>query len=114
MINQSDLQQFYGTEQHYRYLNILITDGVKYLADQGQCHWLLGIMASFQNQLKRNGRLYEFCLWQVEREKDGAIITARGDTNEPAFLEQHLDYAEFPFNIKLYQCGKVVMLPSEY
>ena len=57
MITQSDLQQFYGTEQHYRYLNILITDGVKYLADQGQCHWLLGIMASFQNQLKRNGRL---------------------------------------------------------
>ncbi|WP_371257781.1 DUF6876 family protein [Synechococcus sp. PCC 7502] len=33
MITQSDLQQFYGTEQHYRYLNILITDGVKYLAD---------------------------------------------------------------------------------
>jgi hypothetical protein len=54
-------------------------------------------------------RLYEFCLWQAERKGNGAIISARGDEGEPALVEQHLDYAELPFNIKLYQCEKVVM-----
>jgi len=115
MITASELDRFSGTEQYHRYLcGILLTDGVKYLADAGECHWLLGIIASFYPQIRSNVRLSEFCLWQAEKKGDGAIISAKEDTGEPAFVEQHLDYAELPFDIKLYQCGKVVMLRSEY
>jgi hypothetical protein len=115
MLTQSELSQFTGTENHYKHpLGILYTDGVKYLAKEAGCYWLLDIIASYYPQIRNNVRLSEFCLWQAEVKDDGAVISAKEDTGDPSFLEQHIDYAELPFNIKLYQCGKVVMLPSEY
>jgi len=115
MLTQSELSQFTGSEHHYKHpLGILFTDGVKYLAEEGGCYWLLDIIASYHPQIRNNVRLSEFCLWQAEVKGDGAVISAKEDTGDPSFLEQHIDYADLPFNIKLYQCGKVVMLPSEY
>ncbi|MCA1991143.1 MAG: hypothetical protein LDL41_03725 [Coleofasciculus sp. S288] len=43
-LNQSDLAQFIGTTTYYQhrpFSNFYYTDGVKYVAEQGQAYWLL-------------------------------------------------------------------------
>ena len=41
---EQELGNFTGTEYHYRIRpNLLGTDGVKYLAEQAECFWLLDL-----------------------------------------------------------------------
>jgi hypothetical protein len=47
-ITESDLAQFIGTENYYRYLGINLTDGVKFLADEAGAYWLVDIVSIAQ------------------------------------------------------------------
>ncbi|WP_235130095.1 DUF6876 family protein [Chryseobacterium indicum] len=45
--------QFTGTEHYYSYiLGIVLTDGVKSVADEEQCYWFLDCIASYQTSQK--------------------------------------------------------------
>jgi len=37
VLQESDLSQFSGTEQWHKHMGLLLTDGMKYLADNGEC-----------------------------------------------------------------------------
>ncbi|NQE36740.1 hypothetical protein E5S67_04505 [Microcoleus sp. IPMA8] len=59
-----NLQHFCGSEQYYRhFLGLCYTDGVKYLAENAQCFWLLDAIGSHQPRANRIHRLTEFQLW---------------------------------------------------
>jgi hypothetical protein len=119
MITQADLAQFTGTTQWYKHWlkRFVYTDGVKYLADEGQAYWLIDAIASHQTkQLLSDPMLKEFQIWtlKVNLEDRTAKLICERDTDD-VVLTQEIDYTDFPLaEIKLYLAEGVLMLTSEY
>jgi len=114
MLKEESLVQFTGTEKYYSYFTLKLTDGVKYLAEEGKCFWLLDIIASYQPKYHQ----VPFQLWELEVKEDkSATVYMREDSDSgyPFLVKQFIPYTDFPLNsIKLYVIDKVVLLPSEY
>jgi hypothetical protein len=119
-----NLNQFSGTENYHRvsilHGKMVITDGVKYLADEAGCYWLLDIVASVQH-LPRMQR-EEFQVWELKKLDDPTLSKAQvvcTDGNERKLYKQDIPFTDFPFDaishpVKLFLQNNVVMLPSEY
>lgn len=60
-------RNFIGTENYYLHATgkLVYTDGVKWLAETGQCYWLIDVVASYQPEIARNDRVYEFQAWRL-------------------------------------------------
>lgn len=115
MLKEENLMQFTGTEKYYSYFNLKLTDGVKYLADKGECWWLLDVILSYQPEYYQ----VPFQLWELnidkEEDKRAAVITMREDSNTKALVTQKIPYTDFPLDyLKLYVIDRVILLPSEY
>jgi hypothetical protein len=134
------LRGFSGTEEYHRHWlpHVVYTDGVAYLAEHGECYWLIDAIASHLRRppviAKKYGeRFGAFHLWTLRKFPDGggpnaAILETKEDTDEPILIRQVIPYTDFPFEdgdkpFKLYAAasemeeGKtvyVLMLPSEY
>lgn len=132
------LSQFTGTENWYRHgimRSMLMTDGVKFLADTAGAHWLTDIVASWQ--LKPKVRRELFQVWKllvrqgdaplsyeidggkkryVSTEHKAVVIMTDGNSNTPV-VTQNVSYTDFPLDaITLYaERGEylVLMLPGE-
>lgn len=118
VLEKSDLNQFTGTSNYYRHWTrrFVYTDGVQYLVDKGEAHWLLDAIASHQTrQLLSDPMLKEIQFWTLFVHPDGsAVLRCLRDTDDVA-LTQEIEYTDFPLNsIKLYLTQGVLMLPSEY
>jgi hypothetical protein len=121
-----DLGQFVGSCEFYRHPlgGMLFTDGVHYLAEEAGAFWLIDVVASFQTTRKL--RADSFQLWRLERHAknpEGAIVTARHDTDSPVVARQVIEYTDFPLDepFEWYAIdngqpgiGVTMMLKSEY
>jgi len=111
MIISTDLNQFTGTENYYRYWTGqgVYTDGVQYLAEQAGAYWLIDAVFSYR-------RSESFQVWTLKKNDDNsAVLTMQEDTGEPAKVRQEIPYTDFPLDsIKLYLIDSVLLLPSEY
>ena len=120
-INATQLEQelgnFTGTEYHYRIRpNLLGTDGVKYLAEQAECFWLLDLYWS--HLLNIDHHTNPFTVLKMTVQKSSAYVAIE-DGNDNVLASQFVDYTDFPLpGITLYCCwfgdGWVAMLTSEY
>lgn len=110
------LAGFTGSELFYKHSigKFIYTDGVKYLAEQARCYWLLDVVGSYQH-LKKVKEV-PFQLWELTVNEDQtALVTMKEDSDTPVIVKQKLPYTDFPLPyIKLYLTDGVVMLPSEY
>ena len=117
-IKQSDLSQFIGSTQLYsHWLGIQYTDGVKFLAKNGNAYWLIDAIASHQTKkLLQIPELHKFQLWQLTVNSDkSAILTCKPDNNSPEVVSQKIEFSDFPLPyVSMYLVDKVLMLPSEY
>ena len=116
-LTQFDLSHFNGTERYYvhRVLNrqLLLTDGCKYLAEEGEAYWLFDLILSYQT----NKALQEedFQVWNLKKKPDSGWVVTCDDGNDKILITQHIAYSDFPLNaIKLYLVDGVCMLASEY
>ncbi|MEG3907832.1 hypothetical protein QT979_05990 [Microcoleus sp. w2-18bC1] len=125
---EKDLQHFHGTEQYYKHwLGIHYTDGVKYLAENAECYWLIDAIGSHQPRANRIHRLTEFQLWFLHvgnahefikpKGDNDAVLTCWEDTptkeTQPVIIQQ-IPFTDFPLKeIKLFLQEKVLLLPSE-
>ena len=110
---ETKLGKFTGTTRYYRHwLGLLYTDGVQYLAEEAGAYWLVDVVASYQPQV----RDVPFQLWQLAVGNDrSAEVTMVADVGQPALVQQHVPYTDFPLpNIQLYCIDQVLLLPSEY
>ncbi len=113
------LDAFTGTQQYHKgSLGILkLTDGINYLRNAANCYWLIDIVESVQN-LKEISENREFVVWMIEISEDARFkVTAWKDTPYESELlyEQKGRYTDFPLDdFEFYQCGKVLLLKSEY
>jgi hypothetical protein len=119
-----DLAQFTGTEGYHRYWvgGLLLTDGVRYLADQAGCYWLLDAIGCYQSQLAKHPdqRLHEMQFWKLEVKADkSAVLTCVADSGEPAAISQQIVATDFPLpEIQIWVAvegeRRTALLPSEY
>jgi len=110
-----------GSERYYRHrcgLEVLLTEGAKFLADQAEAYWLMDIIASAIPFCQQD----EFLSVDLTRatEGSGATVTI-GNGNGLTYYRQEIPYTDFPFlTFKLYAAVDsyheryVVMLPGEY
>jgi hypothetical protein len=86
-LTADQLSQLTGSETWYRHgLNrkVLYTDGVKYLADTGQCYWLVDSIAVAQVSDRRFGRT-RFRVWKlaVHPDHSASLTCEDGNGNSP-------------------------------
>lgn len=118
------LDQFTGTVNYYRHWSglILYTDGVQYLAETAQCHWLLDLIASHQRDLSNHTdeRLHEMQFWTLTVHADkSAELVCIADKGVPPAVTEPIDWTDFPLpEISLWVAdgGNVMVayLPSEH
>jgi len=116
---QAALSHFHGSETFYRHWTgkLIYTEGVKYLADTAECHWLIDAIASHQPTCCKDMMLADFQVWYLLLEgqdavpwipvkANGAILTCWRDTPEEDSLppiRQNIEFSDFALpQIKLY------------
>jgi len=111
-----ELANFIGSEHYFKHSigNFNYTDGIKFLADQAKCYWLLDVVGSYQHLNKVKD--IPFQLWElIVNDDNSAVVTMKQDSDMPVIIKQQIPYTDFPLaRIKLYLTDKVLMLPSEY
>jgi len=119
---EETLPHFHGTERYHKLTvlgDFVATDGVAFLAETGECYWLMDAIACHQGRVQGHHdlRLRDFQLWIVRRVgADAARLECWADTGEGevAAITQEIPYSDFPLDeIKLYLEGGVLMLPGE-
>ena len=110
------LSQFTGTGAYFRISRThLLTDGTKYLAEKGECFWMMDAVASHLCEI---GTEDWFVLIRVQVSRGRAIMIYE-DGNGGEHARQAIPYTDFALSeITLYACWDqehwVIMLPSEY
>lgn len=100
MLNQSDLSGFYGTETYHRFNlfcpNLLLTDGAKFVADNGEAYWLMDAIASHQPTAMQYPMLQEYQFWNLKVRPDKTcILTCREDSDREPVITQEIEYTDF-------------------
>jgi len=125
MITENDLKVFTGTERHHKdYLNLNITDGVKFLMEKCFCGWLISDIASIYFcdkkiiESKENNTFFVVTL-STNPTLQTATLIFREDTDTPILYKQQYQFTDinnyFEGNeIKFYLIDGVLLLPSEY
>lgn len=111
---ESGLAQFGGTEHYYKYIGgLVLTDGVKWLADNTGCYWFIDIIASLQRKCNKDPSLREIQFWTLKVNGEKAVVIVERDTDD-VFYTQKISFTDFPLaEMKIYVENGVVMLPSE-
>ena len=116
---QQQLQHFTGTEHYYRLNRVaVLTDGTKFLAEEGRCFWLMEAIASHLPAVPTDEY---FCVALLTKGKDNAAYLEITDDVPPRtyYATQVIPYTDIELDtVKLY-CSRaeeffVIMLPSEY
>ena len=110
---ERELTQFIGTHRYYRnFTGLLITDGIKYLADKAGAHWLIDLVGSYQPALRQ----VPFQVWEIKvRDDNSALVTMVEDTGEPIKVRQQIPFTDFPLKEFSFYCiDNVMLLKSEY
>lgn len=116
------LSQFIGTQHYYRYSPLfrhtLLTDGVKFLADEAGCYWLIDMIGSHLSSVPATE---SFVVARYAGTPNGSGLFSLTD-DIPArktYATQGVTHSDFMLDeIVLYvqrrEAGWVVMLRSEY
>lgn len=111
---KSNLHQFIGSEEFHRYKffgkEILLTEGIYYLAENAGCYWFLDIIMSVYPKWQNED--FVSVKMTVENQTAKVVID---DGNGRVLYQQSVGYTDFPLSeIMLYLTGGVLMLTSEY
>ena len=110
MLRREDLAGFTCTEQYHlidTFRTLRCTDGVAFLAKEGEAYWLIDAIASYQ-------RKEPVQFWHLEVTGKKAVLTMREDSDQPILVEQKISYTSFPFTVDIWVMDGVALLPSEY
>lgn len=129
-LTESDLNRFSGSDNWYHHWTkrLVFTDGVKYLADKGEAHWLIDAIASYQvdPRITQNYNLRAIQFWKLEVNDGKGVLTCVEDTGMKPAITQKIPFTDFPLSkVDIWveygsypteqggEVGYVAMLPSE-
>ena len=116
----NELHNFSGTEHYYKIMpNVLMTDGAKFVADNGEAYWLMTAIASYLPQFKNTESFIVANLQVSNIGHARSALLKLDDGNDNVLAEQFIEYTDFELDeIKFYACDTgdtwVIMLPREY
>lgn len=115
------LKQFHGSEQFHRYHNLIMTEGVEYLARAAGCYWLLDVAWSYVSTEEWSGeeRFVTLKLRVRKKKKKAGAWVIFDNGNGAILAKQYIHFTDFPLGrMTLWMCwngeGYTIMLPSEY
>lgn len=112
---QRDLADFNGSETFTRHWTrrAVMTEGVMYLCDKAESHWLVDVIVS--HQLTPSVRAEEFQTWTLTRDAQGSgavVVATDGDEREIA--RQVIEFTDFPLmQVSIWFENDTLYLPSE-
>lgn len=113
-----ELRNFYGTEHYYRHMpGLIITDGVKFLADEAGAYWLLDVVWSHMSSIPKSEG---FAIVTLKKSGRSAVFQMQDDDPpESVYAKQDIGFTDFPLDeIKMYlirdESGFVLLLQTEY
>lgn len=112
MINVNEnYRQFTGTENYYKYNSgLLLTDGVRQVAEDLKCFWLIDIIASYQHKIN-----LDFQVWKLSRTEGSMFVVTCQDGNYNEVIRQEIDYSDFEGDELTVWCeSPVLLLPTEH
>lgn len=111
---RADLSAFIGTEtwqSHALNRNLLLTDGVRYFADEAGAWWFLDIVATEVFCLHV---AHPFLLITIDV-RDGEADIRVSDGNDLVLFERHIHFTDAPDGLwRFYLTDNLLLLPSEY
>ena len=121
---QAGLANFHGSETWYRYILGpftlgLYTEGVKWLADQADCYWLLNAIFIQQNDPHNAIKKEPFQVWTLKVNAEKAASLTAEDGNGQVLMCESMRFTDFPLpEIALWveygAQGATLLLPSEH
>jgi len=113
----AELAGFTGTEHRFRHAinrEVLLTDGVKYVADRAGAYWLLDEIALIQS-CDKHVAAQEFQVWRLNVNADMSAALVCEDGNDNVVFRKQIPYTDFPGEgITFWFTGNTILLPSEY
>ena len=128
-LRTEDLAQFTGSTCWFRHSfarSVIYTEGIRFVAEQGQAYWLIDAIAShllsreFRQAAALDERIGLMHFWKLAVRSDhAATLTAVADSGEQPFLQQEIASTDFPLPaldvwVQNHGDGYTLMLPSEY
>ncbi len=112
---RKELAFFTGSEQFYKaYPKVIITEGVKFLAERAEAFWLIDLVFSYQTIAKVKKESFQVYELKVDLNNKSSKMVCT-DGNENVLHNQNIPFTTFPLeSIKLYYTDGTLLLPSEY
>jgi len=106
------LGQFIGSQQYFKVLGANVTDGVKYIMDNGYSWFVTDALAviMFKPELRRE----PFLTVELKRAEDSEADLIITDGNDHTLYTQHYDFTDAKRNLKLYCENGVLLLNTEH
>ena len=122
---RTGMDEFFGTEEYHKFSILfpktVLTDGAKWLADNGECYWLMDIIGSIEEIIADEPfTVVELTIQNKAQVPNPKAVVKVDDGNGNVLYTQLIEYTDFPLNnVKLYANRgennlRVVMLTSEY
>ncbi len=111
---ENTLRQFYGTSQWYQHWAkyFTYTDGVKFVAESCEAHWLVDAIASYQCEKRVNREPFQ--VWELIVSNGFATLTMKSDSGKPDIVYQEIEYTNFPLEkMEMWLENQVLYLPTE-
>jgi hypothetical protein len=116
-LTHDSLNQFTGTRQWFRhplYRKFLYTEGVQFVARNGEAYWLIEAIFSHQGNPKVNQEPFQVWKLTVDEELRTAVLVCE-DGNDNELLQQVIPFTDFPLSeIRFFLEDGVLLLPSEH
>ena len=106
------LGHFIGTKHYYSVFGVNVTDGVKYVMDNGYSWFVTDAIAvlRFKPRLRREA----FLTVQLQLTEDHEADMVITDGNENKLYTQHYEFTDAKRDLTLYFIDNVLLLNSEY
>ena len=109
---KQELLHFSGTENYYRdFMEILVTDGIKYFQETAEANWVVSDIAVIVKMKLKNENFISIDLIV----KDGKATIQYTDGNDTKLYKQDYEYADLEdIELKFFFVDNVLMLSNEY
>jgi len=110
------LPYYVGTQQYYNVFGVLVTEGVKYIMENGYSWFVTDFIAviKFRNKFpKLKNQPFLSVKLKLNREKgDADLIIEDGNYNK--LYRQHYDFTDAKRELTLFYTDNVLLLNTEY
>ncbi len=105
---------YQGSDTRYQHpLGFIYTPGVKALAEECECYWLLDVIASHQTSEKVKAQRFQ--VWHLERIQESKFLVLATDGNDTVIAKQIIPFSDFKYDkCMVWLVDRCMLLPSEY